>query len=118
MSLNFKRAALVAVLAFSGFAHAGVFSFIDGNKLLADIQNKENNYFVFGTALGYVVGVADRVGSDPRSWSLICPEEHVTQGQMVKVVQKYLEDHPETLHFRAASLVVSALHQAFPCPTK
>jgi hypothetical protein len=34
---------------------------------------------------------------------------------LVAVVNKYLADHPEQLHYAAYSIVALALAQAFPC---
>jgi hypothetical protein len=36
-------------------------------------------------------------------------------GQLMRVVTKYLEEHPEQLHLAAAGLVYNALIEAFPC---
>ena len=39
----------------------------------------------------------------------------VTSAQEVRIVLKYLQDHPEQIHQRNAVLVDKALSQAFPC---
>jgi hypothetical protein len=39
-------------------------------------------------------------------------------GQYVRVVHKYLQDHPEKLHYDEGVLVFDALKEAFPCPKK
>jgi hypothetical protein len=39
----------------------------------------------------------------------------VTRGQMVKVVKDHLDQHAETLHLSAESLVQAALEEAYPC---
>jgi len=38
-----------------------------------------------------------------------------TSGHYVRVVHKYLQDHPADLHQRDTSLVIAALREAFPC---
>jgi hypothetical protein len=96
-----------------------------------------------GVALGYVSGVIDslmnlqygagRVSdvaqqmkdytkgktphSDPSLYHPmnICIPDGANTGQMVKVVQKYLDDHPEKLAQPAAALVEEATRKAFPC---
>lgn len=50
---------------------------------------------------------------------LMCVPPEVQLGQEVKVVVKYLNDHPEKLHTNAVPLVQGALEIAFPCsPSK
>jgi hypothetical protein len=73
--------------------------------------------------LGFVNGIMQmsldesvRVGSKTHAESLACsPQEGITTGQAVRVVIKYLHDHPEQLHRDAHILVVEALRIAFPC---
>ena len=38
----------------------------------------------------------------------------VDAGQIVRVIDKWLEDHPEKLHLPAEALILEALVQAFP----
>ncbi len=45
-----------------------------------------------------------------------CPPEGVTYEQLLRVVRKFLQDHPERLHENRTGLVVAALRTAFPCP--
>ena len=58
--------------------------------------------------LGYISGVATSIED--------CEGEHVTKTQVVKVFQKYLDDHPEELDKTAAAVIRNALLKAFPCP--
>ena len=44
-----------------------------------------------------------------------CMPYEVTAGQIAKIVVKYLEAHPETLHKQPMILVHAALDDAFPC---
>jgi Rap1a immunity proteins len=76
---------------------------------------------------GYIQGVVDTI----EDWRILdekhqkdktpddvlhpCIPESVSESQIQKVVEKYLEDHPEKLHFRASVLVLVALQKAFPC---
>jgi hypothetical protein len=64
---------------------------------------------------GYCTGLVNGVtNASPR----VCPDEAVTTGQTLRVVVKYLEDHPEELHLDNAVLVEKALAKAFPCVKK
>jgi Ssp1 endopeptidase immunity protein Rap1a len=38
--------------------------------------------------------------------------------ELIYVVKKYLQDHPAELHLDATSLVISALHDTFPCSAR
>lgn len=43
------------------------------------------------------------------------PRKETTINQVVKIVTKYLEDHPERLSEDENILIIDALEQAFPC---
>jgi len=45
----------------------------------------------------------------------ICMPQGYTSGQLVKVVVKDLNAHPEKLHLDAMALVLKPLASAFPC---
>jgi Rap1a immunity proteins len=47
--------------------------------------------------------------------NLICMPANVTRQQMALVVTKYLSDNPAQLNYSAASDVLTALAQAWPC---
>lgn len=50
---------------------------------------------------------------------LFCwPDQLVTKDQTVRIVVKYLKEHPESLHMGESALVILALIDAFPCQTK
>jgi hypothetical protein len=44
-----------------------------------------------------------------------CLPEGVTGDQLIRIVQKYLADHPENLHYVAYGEVYLAITKAFPC---
>ena len=46
---------------------------------------------------------------------VFCAPENVTPLQYVKIVVKFLRDHPEQLHRSQQLLTQDALHAAFPC---
>lgn len=44
-----------------------------------------------------------------------CPPSNAPTGQFIRVFTRFLQDHPEKLHYNGASLAVEAFHDAFPC---
>jgi hypothetical protein len=44
-----------------------------------------------------------------------CPPETSTRDQMMMVVVKHIENHPETLHQAFTVLAITAFRAAFPC---
>jgi hypothetical protein len=62
-----------------------------------------------GFCSGYIVGQAETLSSE--YWS---PTTGVTVLQIVTVVKKYLDNHPEKWNDAAMNLVMGALSKAFP----
>jgi len=75
-----------------------------------DPSSHQNLYEAYrdGFCRGIVEGVSN---ASPK----VCPEDNATYGQEVRVVVKYLQDHPEELHLRNSTLVEKALAKVFPC---
>lgn len=44
-----------------------------------------------------------------------CPGEGIEAGQLVKIVLKYIREHPEAAHLRTFILVGRSFQKAFPC---
>jgi hypothetical protein len=67
---------------------------------------------------GLIIGVAEgaiiqsRTLNAPRPF---CPPAGVQENQMVHVVAKYIDQHPEVTHMRLAELAYLALKEAWPC---
>jgi hypothetical protein len=90
----------------------------DGNQLITacksavqflDEPSREfakQDVYNIGYCQGFVAGVADTT----QNLSLT----GIPRGQMVRVVQKYLVDHPEKLSLAAVFLAREALEKAFP----
>jgi hypothetical protein len=79
-------------------------------KTVEDHTFNENEFESFRD--GYCRGIVEGVSSaSPK----VCPADNATYGQEVRVVVKYLQDHPEELHLRNTTLVEKALAKAFPC---
>lgn len=108
----------------------------DGNNLLQRcneaVRQAETNFrnttLDAEWCLGYVGGFVDSLdavemyeSADFEEYksnrrALICFPEDSTIGQDIRIVVKFLQDHPEKLHYRERNLVFMALQQAFPCP--
>ena len=63
--------------------------------------------------LGYVEALADAVAGKVNTLGTACFAENVIGEQVVDVVVKWLEEHPEARHYSGQS--VAAIVQAFPC---
>ncbi len=44
-----------------------------------------------------------------------CRPEKLPHGQFIRIVVRYLQQHPEQLHYSASLLILQALKEAFPC---
>lgn len=62
-----------------------------------------------------IVGMNSMYKGLARYKMYFCPPEGYTNGQGIRIVVAYLNKHPERLHMDATTLVVHALHEAFPC---
>lgn len=81
--------------------------------------------FAGGVCLGKIEGTLDGLEMARGYYSsavgktlspLICwPKEPVSKEQQLRIVVKYLKDHPETLHDPEASSITLAMAFAFPC---
>ena len=112
--MNKTAVLLVATLMTSTAAYSS--DGMTGNELLTLCQSDLAVEHTFCS--GYVDGalgafvVASVAYKSPR---LVCVPEGVTVGQSAKVVERYLEAHPENLHFGARVLVFAALMATWPC---
>jgi hypothetical protein len=90
-------------------------SVITGNFLIESCQiaidaSAQNVYdgWRSGVCNGLVTGI---MYASPT----VCHDPDVTLGQAMRVLEKYLQDHPEKLHLSGSALTDEALTQAFPC---
>jgi hypothetical protein len=111
--LIFKTLLLTYVFSLQS---AELSTFEGGNSLYEKI--KSGNLFDKGLALGYVVGTYDAYVQE-QYWDkqnhYICMNSKVTKGQLLDVVEKYLNENPSLRHQTAAGLVLNALSISFPC---
>jgi hypothetical protein len=124
MKAGLMAVALAGMLG-SGAAMAADLRY-DGNELLGQCQeyikaaDKEKNYSVYDVAMcaGYTQGVVNAVyfySDTLKKDEKFCMPETVTNGQVVRIVVKYLKDNPKDLNEGRMSLVWSALMDAYPC---
>jgi|ERR1700683_2305483 len=72
--------------------------------------------FVSGFTSGMKFGTdyaADKAGK--KVPGLFCLPDEVENGQIIRIVLKYVRDNPEEAHQPTSFLVVDALRKAFPC---
>ena len=109
------RVVLLLALVWTMSAKAAFYS---GNELYSYLQDfrktssrDDTTAFV---GAGYVVGVFD--AGNGRLW---CAGDQVSVRQVIDIAFDYLDQHPESRRFEAASVVRDALSDAFPCePSK
>ena len=90
----------------------------DGNALLHDctegmklLNGLSYNTSDAMTCVGFARGFSEALNYSNR----ICVTEGSTAGQMVRVLVKYLEDHPEQLAEGEEVVSYRAFRKAFPC---
>jgi hypothetical protein len=110
---------------------------MDGNKLLSectvtirqmdtgvspDSANQIDDVhclgFIEGVLEGLVVG--ESAGDENHTATkkrYVCIPDGASLGQNVRVVVKWMKEHPKDLHRRAALLIYVALLEAYPCPS-
>lgn len=67
-----------------------------------------------GICMGYTEGVfGTALQLDKRG---VCASEEADSEQLIRIAMKYLENHPEQLHYGASSTILVAFREAFPCP--
>ena len=107
-------AALIVVMTVPVYSQEGKYR--SGNFLLetCEAENPVSwdycRAFIAGAGDGFETGSIYGGGGQP-----FCYPEGNTLGQAVRIVMKYLKEHPETLHYFAAELVALALIEAWPC---
>jgi hypothetical protein len=105
----------------SGNAFARLCSAIDRD----DVTN--SNYGHVMACIGYVSGfvsgvefgagfVEDQAGKKVRK--PFCRPEEVENGQLIRVVLKYIRDNPEKAHQPTSWLLMDAFGKAYPCPSR
>jgi hypothetical protein len=124
---------LAAIVALGSIGLPNRAMALDGNELLAQCTNlltvvdqagKKTNpvesAFASGSCTGIAFGVTHTIitynlVSKP-SKPLVClPDTGITNGQAVRIIVKFMQEHPQDLHQDAGAIAVVALGRAFPC---
>ena len=77
--------------------------------------------FQQGECFGYAIGADDGVRT---AFDILneaqpyCIPDGVTNGQIVRILTKFIKDHPEKAHKQTRVLVIESLMDAFPCRAK
>lgn len=92
-------------------------SISSGNDLYTACKSGDNfsTPLCYGFISGTVAAVeADRVFAKmPKAW---CTRPGVTNGQIVAIVLKFMDDDPSIRDQDAAAIIMFAMVGAFPCP--
>jgi hypothetical protein len=95
--------------------------YLSGCAGITDSDVKSGSAFIQGLCFGYLTGFLDGYEGGARVYAskgknvTFCLPPEGTRGQNVRVFMKYLSDHPENLHESTGSLIIRAIHAAFPC---
>ena len=92
-------------------------SFYSGSELLQKCES--DSAAAYNECAGYIMGLIDYQDT-LLDWSdldkpLFCVPDGAKTSQLVKVVTKYLNEHPERLHLNISSVAAISLYEAFPC---
>jgi len=70
-----------------------------------------------GICMGYIMSAIDAYPIIHTAYPTVefCAPKEVNYTKDLKVVTKFLRDHPEFLHKQAGMLVILAMSNAFPC---
>ena len=124
MKAGLMAVALVGILGSGTAMAAGR----DGNELLGQCQHfirlvdggtaRSDEHYDAGTCGGFVQGVNSSVffySEVLEKDDKFCVPDSVTNGQLVRIVVKYLKDNPKILNKDRTTLVWLALKDAYPC---
>ena len=92
---------------------------VDGNTLLKECQKaiklvddddaKYGDVYDIGSCTGFIHGLM----TVPNT--IFCIPVNVSTNQAIRVLVRYLEEHPEVLHLAKGKLALDAFADAFPC---
>ena len=112
-NLRAKRLVLAFVAIFAALTvAAGAFE-IEGTRLRAACVSAEHAQQVF--CQSFVSEIARSIDGGMFPVGKHCIPENVDQSQLVMIVKKFLDEHPQILHDPADALVTIALFKAFKC---
>lgn len=124
--MNLLKAAIFFMTVFS----LTIASAITSDELLKNCQeavdDNVHSYLKAGLCYGYIDGfqgmhynmayiLSYPDTSKGEKFLLFCIPEDVTRQQLAKIIVKYLNDHPEELHYSAHTTLYVIFKKYFPC---
>jgi hypothetical protein len=117
-----KTLLLTILLLSFGQAQAGIENYATdtGSQLLEQCEAHIDKTIMVKSALcvGFIRGVYN-THETFTNWKQMdkrwCMSDGITYTQAIRVVIKFLQEHPEELHLSASGLVSNAFSDAFPC---
>lgn len=108
---------MAILLAMMSFTTAGAepTQRLNGNelmKLLEAYNQKPNDNFDAGFFAGYISGVSETLNG-----VIWCTTGNLPYEQLLSIVGKYLDQHPEQWHMSAQYIISIALAESYPCQT-
>ncbi|WP_417678381.1 Rap1a/Tai family immunity protein [Roseibium sp.] len=118
---------LVCSLLFTTPSFGGA---MNGNEFLAICKGEPGNrpltckFFVAGVIqalwVGAMRGAALATGETPTIKKIdeyvgFCQPEGVSTSQALEIAYKFMQEHPENLHFPVSAIIRDALARSFPC---
>ena len=117
-----KKSILAVLFVFLSSGSALCANVMIGSSLLLECEEFTGQASFRGnpsanTCHSYVMGVHDMIQDfESRSQTTdYCGPQNPDSYQLALIVKKFLQDHSTSLHYSAASLVMSALSEAYPC---
>ena len=126
LKITFLVASILIFTSSNIFAMDGN-KYLDGNILLSQckiaLEDKDptlENLSDWASGMmctAYLRGINDlnSLHQEANLKTYFCLPDGMKHNQSIRVVVKFLEDHPEILHAPAMALIVGAYAKAFPC---
>jgi hypothetical protein len=111
--MNLRRVLIAAVFSLAS-SEASAFSGADLYEFCTEGKGSDQDLSCVSYVHGFIDGMI--VGNAARKGEWFCPPSagiSVEQGRLI--AEKYLREHPESLHKEAGLLLMLAFVQAFPC---
>ena len=121
-----RKSLVVMILILSVQPGISKAEFGDGNHMLkacvasiASIEGRDSNPVLAAQCLGFVHAAKSILAFwEYDETGYVCIPESVSNGQVIRVYVKWMNEHPETLHELDAFLFFSAMRESFPCGSR
>lgn len=118
-----KLLAVTFLISFSGAVFSENFYHRTGYDLLRECSQVVNSMdglditdeSRYIRCMSYIEGFFDSILHTDLLDRVICPDPDITYGQLIIIVNNYLNRYPEYLNLGKGGLVWSALSEEFPC---